>query len=72
MGVDPEAHVAAPPTLPLWGAPLRGQRELYHHPVWLLAILWHVVTQVIYFYVAVAAFQHDSSWLRQSTGAGKL
>lgn len=63
MGVDPHAHIAAPLTFPLRGAPLRGQGQLHHHLVWLLSVLRYVAAQVINLPVAVAAIQHDPARL---------
>lgn len=72
MCVDPHAHIAASLTLPLGGAPLRGQGQLYHHPVRLLPIIWHVVTQVVHVTVTVAAVKHHCTGLREPTGTGQL
>ena len=72
MGVNPHAHVAAPLAFPPRGAPLRGQRQLHHHPVGLVSVLGGIVAQVIHLPVTVAAVQEDRAWLRQPAGAGKL
>lgn len=72
MSVNLHAHVAAPLAFPLWGAPVRGQRQLHHHPVWLVSVLGRVVAQVIHLPITVAAVQQDRVWLRQPAGAGNL
>ena len=59
MGVNPHAHVAAPLAFPPRGAPLRGQRQLHHHPVGLVSVLGGIVAQVIHLPVTVAAVQED-------------